>query len=136
MRDEEAEKELFIRFTDYSDNFQEEFGSGYYFARIDENIVFYLEVSPISKKGILSLSYATLPEYRRMGYASHILKEVMDVLFQNLGVQEIHLTVLPDNVASVSLAHKLVFVKEKEDEFTYIFLNPLMHEKKENRLGK
>ncbi len=136
MSEEEVEKELFLRFTDYSDNVQEEFGSGYYFAKIDGKIVFYLEIGQASKEGIRSLSYATLSEYRKRGYASRILGEVMNVLFQNLEVQEIHLTVSPSNVASTLLVHKLGFMRHEENEFTYLLRNPFMDEEKKDGFRK
>lgn len=96
-----------------------EFGSGSYFARMFDNLVFYLEIGPISRENSVSLSYATFFCYRHKGFASHILEEVMKVLFLELQLEKITTIISPSNFDSKDMVEKLGFQRKEDTEVIF-----------------
>jgi len=118
--DPSVEKELFISETEEEyPRFanQKNFGSGYYLARMGKNCVFYLEVGPINFTA--SISYATLKAYRNQGYATHILKETIEKLFEIDGVLKVTAIIGKNNQNSLATIRKLGFEEKQEQSGIY-----------------
>ena len=68
--------------------------------------------------GMVELSYSVLPEYRRRGYATAILTELVAFARQHPDVRVLRASVSPDNAASLATLSKFPFthVGDQMDE--------------------
>jgi len=62
------------------------------------------------------LEYAILKEFRGMGYASNLINEVSNYLFEEYNIRSIRLDIDPSNKNSMNVASTCGFI-EDEDEF-------------------
>ena len=61
------------------------------------------------------LEYAVLKEYRGMGYASDLVREVSSYLFENYNIKSIRLDIDPSNKNSILVANSCGFNLDEED---------------------
>ena len=68
--------------------------------------------------GMVELSYSVLPEFRRRGYATEILRALVDIARKHPDVRVLRATISPDNIASLATLAKFPFehVGEQVDE--------------------
>ena len=60
------------------------------------------------------LEYAILKEFRGMGYASDIVREVTQYLFENYNLRSIRLDIDPSNKNSILVANACGFILDEE----------------------
>ncbi|MEM1583947.1 MAG: ribosomal protein S18-alanine N-acetyltransferase [Nitrososphaerota archaeon] len=83
--------------------------AGYIMCRV-ERILSRFQRFKISKAGHV-ISIAVLPEYRKIGIASSLLKNAMKVLREVYGCSEIFLEVRVSNIPAINLYEKIGFIK-------------------------
>ena len=74
----------------------------------------YLFISSMINDEVF-LEYAILKEYRGMGYASDIVTEISDYLFQNYNIRSIKLDIDPSNKNSIYVANACGFILDEEE---------------------
>ena len=74
----------------------------------------YLFISSMINDEVF-LEYAILKEFRRMGYASDVVREVSDYLFQNCNIRSIKLDIDPSNKNSILVANSCGFTPDEEE---------------------
>lgn len=79
----------------------------YFLAKMDEKIVGYCGVWLVSGEGQIT-NIAVLPEYRKNGIASRLLKKVME---HSKGAEQIILEVRESNAPAIGLYEKFGFFK-------------------------
>lgn len=80
----------------------------------DKTPVGYLFISSIINDEVF-LEYAILKEFRGMGYASDIVNEVSDFLFENYNIKSIKLDIAPNNKNSIYVANACGFILDDEE---------------------
>ncbi|MEN2975189.1 MAG: ribosomal protein S18-alanine N-acetyltransferase [Candidatus Caldarchaeales archaeon] len=83
--------------------------AGYIMCRV-ERIFSKFQKLRIVKAGHV-ISIAVLPEYRRMGIATSVIKNAMKILREEYGCSEIFLEVRISNTPAINLYEKLGFIK-------------------------
>ena len=84
------------------------------FVVLDGNIpIGYLFISSMMRDEVF-LEYAVLKEFRGMGYASDMVMEVSNYLFQNYNIRSIRLDIDPSNEKSILVANSCGFVLDEE----------------------
>ena len=85
------------------------------FVILDDDVpVGYLYISSMINDEVY-LEYAILKDYRGMGYASDIVREISDYLFQNYNIRSIKLDIDPSNKSSIMVAHACGFMLDDEE---------------------
>lgn len=85
------------------------------FIVLDKDIpIGYLYVSSMINDEVF-LEYAILKECRGMGYASDVVSEVSDYLFQNYNIRSIKLDIDPSNKNSIYVANACGFILDEEE---------------------
>lgn len=85
------------------------------FVVLDKDVpIGYLFISNVSKDEVF-LEYAVLKDFRRMGYASRIVREISDYLFQNHNIRSIRLDIDPSNRNSILVANSCGFSLDEEE---------------------
>lgn len=85
------------------------------FVILDRNIpVGYLFISSMMRDEVF-LEYAILQEFRRMGYASRVVNEVSNYLFENYNIRSIRLDIDPSNKNSILVADSCGFILDEEE---------------------
>lgn len=102
------------RLENSKDNNESMYQSAFVVLDEDEPIG-YLYISSMVNDEVF-LEYAILKEFRRMGYASDIVNEVSDYLFENFNIRSIRLDIDPSNKNSILVANSCGFMLD-EDEF-------------------
>lgn len=74
----------------------------------------YLFISSMVRDEVF-LEYAVLKTFRGMGYASSIVSEVSNYLFQNHNIRSIKLDIDPSNKNSVLVAESCGFILDEEE---------------------
>ncbi|MEV4636815.1 GNAT family N-acetyltransferase [Actinoplanes sp. NPDC049548] len=67
-----------------------------------------------SPAGLAEIGYAVDPAFRRLGYATAALGVLLDRAAREPAVRTVRLSISPDNVASLALAHRFGFVQVGE----------------------
>ena len=84
------------------------------FIILDENTpIGYLFISSMINDEVF-LEYAILKEFRGMGYASDIVREVTQYLFENYNLKSIRLDIDPSNKNSILVANACGFILDEE----------------------
>lgn len=85
------------------------------FVVLDEGVpIGYLFISSMVNDEVF-LEYAVLSNFRRMGYASSIVSEVSNYLFQNYNIRSIRLDIDPSNKNSILVADSCGFMLDDEE---------------------
>lgn len=85
------------------------------FVVLDEDVpIGYLFISSMVCDEVF-LEYSVLKDFRRMGYASSIVSEISDYLFQNHNIRSIRLDIDPSNKNSVLVANSCGFMLDEEE---------------------
>lgn len=92
--------------------------AGYIMCRV-ERVLSRFQRFKICKAGHV-ISIAVLPEYRRMGIASSLLKNAMKVLIEVYDCSEVFLEVRVSNTPAITLYEKLGFIKVDRIKKYYI----------------
>ncbi len=81
-------------------------------------------------RGTTELTIITPPCYQKLGYASKLLTQLEQELFQNSGIERLEMTIAKDNIASIRLAAKQGFYLSEANEVyqTWIKENPYVKE--------
>lgn len=74
----------------------------------------YLFISSMVRDEVF-IEYAVLKDFRKMGYGSSIVSEVVDYLFKNHNIRSIRLDIDPSNKNSILLAESCGFSLDEED---------------------
>lgn len=80
----------------------------------DDTPVGYLYISSMVNDEVF-LEYAILKEFRGKGYASDVVYEVSDYLFQNCNIKCIKLDIDPSNEHSILVANSCGFIADEEE---------------------
>lgn len=74
----------------------------------------YLYISNVKNDEVF-LEYAILEEFRGMGYASDLINEISDYLFEKHNIRSIRLDIDPSNKNSMNVACACNFVEDEEE---------------------
>ena len=85
------------------------------FVVLDENEdIGYLYISNVRNDEVF-LEYAILDEFRGMGYASSLIREISDYLFEEYNIRSIRLDIDPSNKNSMNVACACDFIEDEEE---------------------
>lgn len=74
----------------------------------------YLYISSMINDEVY-LEYSILKRYRNMGYASDLLYEISNYLFENCNIKNIKLDIDPSNKGSILVANSNGYILDEED---------------------
>lgn len=78
------------------------------------------------------LEYAVLKEFRGMGYASSIVSETADYLFENHNIRSIRLEIDPSNRNSILVTKSCGFILDEEEFESRNFIGKMQFIKESN----
>ena len=91
----------------------------------------YLYISNVSRDEVF-LEYGVLKNFRKKGYATRIIKEISDYLFENYNIKNIRLDIDPSNIGSIATAKSCGFYLDEEEYEQRNFIGKMQFVKESN----
>lgn len=89
-----------------------------YLVKLNNNIIGYIYISAIKKDNIY-LEYLIKDEYRNKGYATILINEITNYIFESYNIEEIRLNISKDNIKSQKVALNNGYILEDDEEYLY-----------------